>query len=95
LLYNGEEKIKEGELASAEDLLYRGMAAYSRLLQEYPELAVDDLCIEEGMWGVLLWNKTLDLQQKPKPQTYPLKELWERNQGALPQLEDRFNREIH
>lgn len=95
LLYNGEEKIKEGELASAEDLLYRGMAAYSRLLQEYPELAVDDLCIEEGMWGVLLWSKTLDLQQKPKPQTYPLKELWERNQGALPQLEDRFNREIH
>ena len=73
-------------------MLQRGMGLYSTILEKHPELADEDLTAEEGLWAVMLWQKILELQQKPIPETYALKSLWERHQGLLPELEDRFNR---
>ena len=92
LIYEGEQLYKSGELAEALPKLQRGMGLYATILERHPELAIEDLTAEEGMWAVLLWQKILELQQKPIPETFPLKGLWEQHKGLLPELEDRFNR---
>ncbi len=91
LLYEGEHNFKNGKLEAARVALVEGMDRYATLLDTYKELQNEDLTIEEGLWGVLLWRKTLDLQLKPVPENYKLKAVWEKNQGLLPQLQDRFN----
>ncbi|MBL6707223.1 MAG: hypothetical protein ISQ06_14020, partial [Planctomycetaceae bacterium] len=92
LIYEGEQLYKQGELAEALPMLQRGMGLYSTIIEKHPELADEDLTAEEGLWAVMLWQKILELQEKPIPETYALKSLWERHQGLLPELEDRFNR---
>lgn len=92
LIYDGEQLYKAGELAKALPKLQRGMNLFATILERHPELASEDLTAEEGMWAVLLWQKILDLQQKPIPENFALKGLWEQHQGLLPELEDRFNR---
>ena len=92
MIYEGEQLYKSGELAEALPKLQRGMGLYATILERHPELAIEDLTAEEGMWAVLLWQKILELQQKPIPETFPLKGLWEQHKGLLPELEDRFNR---
>ena len=91
-IFEGEQLYKSGELADALPKLQRGMVLYATILDRHPELAIEDLTAEEGMWAVLLWQKILELQQKPIPETFALKGLWEQHQGLLPELEDRFNR---
>ncbi len=92
LIYEGEQLYKQGELAKALPMLQRGMGLYSTILEKHPELASEDLTAEEGLWAVLLWQKILELQQKPIPETFVLKPLWDRHQELLPELEQRFNR---
>jgi hypothetical protein len=92
LIFDGEQEYRKGELDSAVAKLTRGMGLFAEMLERHPDLAIEDLTAEEGMWAVLLWQKILELQQKPVPETYPLKFLWDHHQGLLGELEDRFNR---
>lgn len=92
LIYDGEQDYRKGELDSALTKLVRGMGLYAGMLERHPELMIEDLSVEEGMWAVLLWQKILQLQQKPVPDTYALKQLWDRHHGMLGELQDRFNR---
>jgi len=92
LIYEGEQDYRRGELDAARKKLTKGMALYASMLERHPELAIEDLTVEEGMWAVLLWQKILQLQQKPVPENYALKQLWNQNQSMLGQLQDRFNR---
>lgn len=92
LIHEGEQLYKRGELDAALPILQRGMGLFATILERHPELAGEDLTAEEGVWAVLLWQKILELQQKPIPENYSLKALWERHQGLIPELEDQFNR---
>lgn len=92
LIYEGEQHYKSGELSAALPKLLEGMVLFEKMLDEHPELLDEDLTAEEGVWAVLLWRKILELQRKPIPKTHSLKALWDRHQGLLPELEDRFNR---
>ena len=98
-LYEGERLYKSGKLSKdpttgkpgAQEMLEEGMANYAKLLDDFVELRSEDLTVEEGMWGLLIWRKALDLQGKPIPENYPLKWLWEEHQGLVASLQDRFN----
>lgn len=92
LIFDGEQLYKAGELQKALPKLQLGMGKYAKMLEDHPQLLDEDLTAEEGMWAVLLWQKILELQRKPIPESYALKFLWDRHQGLLPELEDRFNR---
>lgn len=92
LIYEGEQLYKKGNLAEALPKLVDGMGKFAKMLHDNPQLLDEDLTAEEGMWAVLLWRKILELQRKEIPNNYALKFLWERHQGLLPTLEDRFNR---
>lgn len=99
MLYEGERLYKAGKLAldantqkpGAQEMLEEGMKKYAKLLDDFAELRNEDLTVEEGVWAVLLWRKTLDLQGKPVPDEYPLKWLWDAHQSLIPSLQDRFN----
>ena len=93
LMYEGERNFKLGKMELARVALEDGMEKYAKLMEKYRELQSEDLTIEEGLWAVLLWRKTLELLPKPVPipENYRLKALWDNNQGLLPSLQDRFN----
>lgn len=92
LIYEGELKLRSGNPEEARQMLVRGMALFARLMEEYPDLRHEDLTVEEAVWGVLLWTKALELLGEPVPATFPLKTTWDRYQGLLPELQQRYNR---
>ncbi|MBI1313939.1 hypothetical protein GC176_21810 [bacterium] len=92
LIYEGELKLRSGNPEEARQMLVRGMANFARLLEEYPDLRDEDLTVEEAVWGVLLWSKTLELLGESMPATFPLKATWDKYQGLLPELQERYNR---
>lgn len=92
LIYDGEQSYLLGNLDEARDQLVRGMNLFGGLLSKYPELVEEDLTIDEGMWAILLWQKILQLNGDPIPENFPMKALWEKHSGRLPELEVRFNR---
>lgn len=92
LIYDGEQSYLAGNLDEARDELFRGMNLFAALLQRYPEFEDEDLSIEEGMWSVLLWKRILQLNGEPVPENFPLKPLWDKHQGRMIYLEQRFNR---
>ncbi len=92
LIYEGELKLKAGDPNEAKEMLFRGMSRFARLLTEYPDLDEEDETVEEAMWAVLLWRKSMELLGESEPPTFPLKPTWEKFQGILPELMIRYNR---
>lgn len=94
LIFDGEEEYKKGELDTALEKLTTGMALFAAMLDDHPELAIEDETIREGMWAVYLWREILELQQETIPENYELKGLWDRHQNGntLHEIEKRFNR---
>jgi hypothetical protein len=93
LIYEAEKDFLTGEETKHKEALGKlleGMRRFKTLLDDYPDLANEDLTVEEGLWAVMLCQKLLD--GKPMPGKFHLKDLWERHQGMLPELEQRFNR---
>ena len=90
-LHEGERLYNQAKLEPARLALVEGMDRYAEVLEKYKELRDEERAVEEGLWGVLLWRKTLDLQQKTVPENFSLKPIWDKHQGLLPQLQDRFN----
>lgn len=91
LLYEGERAFKRGDLEKARQQLERGMALYAGVLEKFTELSAEELALEEGMWAVLIWRKTLELLNQPVPENFLLKKVWDAHQAMLPELQDRFN----
>ena len=91
LIYAGEQSYLAGKLDEARAQLEEGMRLFSQMLERYPEFADEDLAIEEGMWAVLLWQRILQLNGEPIPDTFLLKPLWDKQAGRLGELERRFN----
>ncbi|NOX55310.1 MAG: hypothetical protein GXP27_12910 [Planctomycetes bacterium] len=92
MLYDGEQAFKRGELDQAQKLLEEGLKKLSETLTSFEDMEYDDTLIEEALWGLLIWQKILQLEGTPVPEKYPLKDLWEREQNRLPDLEYDFKR---
>ena len=91
LLHEGEERYEDGDLDAALDLLERGLVKYEAMLERHPELTVEDLSIEEGLWAVLIWRKIYQINQEPIPADFPLKALWQKEQQRIPILQADFD----
>ena len=62
------------------------------MLDTYQDLAADDLTLEEGLWGIMLWQKIYQLKNQVQPEDFPLKELWEKEINRVPELQRDFAR---
>lgn len=91
-LYDGEQLFKKGEIDAAEETLTSGLGRYEKLLNSYGDLSFDDNTLEEGLWAVMLWQKIYQLKNQIQPDEFPLKWLWDREQGRIPNLQQDFNR---
>ena len=68
------------------------MALYATVLNKYPSLLSEDLAIEEGLQAVILWRYIHDLKGLQVPASFPLKPLWNKEQGRVPELENDLRR---
>lgn len=91
-IYDGEQLFRSGKFDEANAELERGMQLYAKVLNKYPSLLSEDLAIEEGLQAIILWRYIHDLKGLPIPETYPLKQLWIKEQGRVPQLENDLRR---
>jgi hypothetical protein len=92
LIYEGELKLRAGNPEEAKQMLFRGMTRFAGLMTEYPDLSEEDLTVEEAMWAVLLWKKSLELLGEKQPSAFPLKATWDKYQVLVPELMMDYNR---
>ncbi|QDT92945.1 hypothetical protein [Gimesia algae] len=92
LLYEGEKLIFDYKLDEAKEKLEQGMALYQSVLNQYPSLLSEDLAIEEGLKAVILWRYIHELKGLQVPASFSLKQLWLKEQGRVPELENELRR---
>ncbi|TXT29825.1 MAG: Uncharacterized protein FD138_2372 [Planctomycetota bacterium] len=91
-LFDGEELFKKGDIDAAQEVLESGLTGFKTMLENFPDLTTDDLTLEEGLWGVLLWQKIYQLKNQVQPEEFPLKQLWEKEFNRVPNLQQDFSR---
>lgn len=91
-LYEGEQLVFKNKLNEAKTKLEEGMASYAAVLNKYPSLLSEDLAIEEGLRAVILWRYIHELKGLQVPTSFPLKQLWLKEQGRVPELENDLRR---
>lgn len=91
-LYLAEQKYLAGDFAGAIELYQLGMKQFEIVLNEFPDLRIDDEMIEEGMFAQLFWRAALRLEEEEVPEDYPLKSLWDEQQQRIPTLQEEFKR---
>ena len=91
-LFDGEELFKKGDIDAAQEVLESGLKGFKFMLDTYQDLAADDLTLEEGLWGIMLWQKIYQLKNQVQPEDFPLKELWEKEINRVPELQRDFAR---
>lgn len=91
-LYDAEQLFKKGDIDEAQKTLELGLKRYETLLKTYQDLQIDDTTLEEGLWGVMLWQKIYQLNNQIQPDEFPLKWLWEKESSRIPNMQSDFNR---
>lgn len=91
-LFEGEDLFKKGDIDAAQEALESGFARFKTMLDTYQDLASDDLTLEEGLWGIMLWQKIYQLKNQVQPEDFPMKPLWDKEINRVPTLQQEFNR---
>lgn len=91
-LFVGEDLFKKGDIDAAQEVLESGLEKFKKMLDTYSELGSDDITLEEGLWGIMLWQKIYQLKNQVQPEEFPLKQLWEKEINRVPNLQNDFNR---
>lgn len=93
LVYEGEQLYDQAEHVKARASLLAGLQKFEEILSrdQFRPLRSEDNLVEEIMWGIMLWRQTYLILRLPVPATFPLKDMWEKNQQRLPNLQSRFN----
>ena len=89
-IYDGEQLFRSGKFDEAKVQLEKGMALYAKVLNQYSSLLSEDQAIEEGLQAIILWRYIHDLKGLQVPDSFPLKDLWIKEQGRVPGLENEL-----
>jgi hypothetical protein len=89
-----KEKGYGPETWGAAEYLEKGMSQMEQVFRDYEDLTVDDsTAVENAMLAVLYYRNIYEARNLELPEDYPLKGLWEQNQGLMPDVELMFRRE--
>lgn len=92
-IYEAQVAYGEQRLTEAKALVESGMKNFGDMLKKYPDLlAVDDLLLEDALTAVLMWQYILKLSGDTPTDDYPLKVIWDSQQGRLPDVQARLDR---
>lgn len=81
-------------ISEAQMVLESGMTKFEEVLNRHPAFKSEDNMIEEALMAQLYWRYILQLNDMPVPENYPLKQIWIKEQLRVPEVDDRFRREI-
>ncbi len=95
-LYQGKELFKKGNLDRSLKQLEQGLFKFEAMLNSYPQFRLDDNMIEEGLMGVLLFQRIHQLlnPDDPLPESYHLKTLWEQHLRRVSRVKSQLDREL-
>lgn len=86
-IYAGTRKLLEGDSIQAQELTFRGLEKYEKMLADHPDLEGDEETIEDVMLAQLTWRNCLTINGENIPSKYPLQAYWEKHQNRLPAYE--------
>lgn len=92
-IYDGQQLFKSAQTEEALKLLDSGMTRFQEMLNRHPQLSQEDSTIEEALMSILYWQASHVLLERQPPADFPLKALWEKEQGRLPQIQKQFRTE--
>jgi hypothetical protein len=92
-LYEGGLALKNGDLHEARKQVLEGLKNYETVLERFPDLSSQDDTIDEVLTGILTLQYTHQAVGEAPPQEFPLKWLWTKEQGRVPELHEDFRRE--
>lgn len=81
-------------VSEAQMVLESGMAKFEEVLKDHPAFNKEDNMLEEALMAQLYWRHILQLNGMQPPENYPLKKIWNEEQPRVPDVNDRFKREI-
>jgi hypothetical protein len=91
-MYEGEQALFAADLARAVTLYQSGMTKYEKLLNEYSDLKDEGEMVDEGLQAILGWQQALDFSGEDIPESFPLKEMWDKHQDRVNNARDELNR---
>jgi hypothetical protein len=93
-LYEGERLTKAADYTQAREQLWNGMTKLEEILTKYPDLASEDMMIEEALLAQLFWRECLDVEEEipDEKEGYPLQGLWNAKKDHVPAVTEEFNR---
>jgi hypothetical protein len=68
------------------------MALFEKIVQRFPELQDEDNFVEEVLTTILVWQFAHRLSGEKQPEQFPLKEIWDARQQAIPDIQQRLER---
>jgi hypothetical protein len=92
LIYEGEQALHKADPTKAIELYNEGLAKFEKILTEYPTMKDEDDTIEEAMLAVIGWQKALEYLDEEIPETFPLKDIWDKQARRLPNVKSEFER---
>ena len=83
--------------------LEQGLKLFEKKFAEFQSQkteAADDVTqdtnlIEEAMLAIYYLRQAYLLNDLSIPEDYPMKKLWDKNQGRIPEIEREFKRDLH
>lgn len=92
-IYEAQVAYSEQRLTEAKALVESGMKNFGAMLKKYPDLLqYDDLLLEDALTAVLMWQYILKLSGETPTDDYPLKVIWDSQQGRIPDVQARLDR---
>jgi len=92
LLYDAEQALNKADPTAAISLYVEGMNKFEKILADYPQMKDEDETVEEAMLAVMGWQKALDYLEEEIPESFPLKDIWERHAGRRNNVKSEFDR---
>jgi hypothetical protein len=91
--YEAGEAYKKQDWRTAMPLLESAMQGFENVLARYPDLRYEDSMVEECMLAVKMWGDIYRLEEGQEPPSeFPLRTLWQENQGRMNELNREFRR---
>jgi tetratricopeptide (TPR) repeat protein len=91
-LFAAIEEYRKQNLDKAQTYAENAMNLFQKVLERYPNLAIEDDLVESCCQGIMIWQNVHKLNAEPIPETFPLKPIWDDAQPRLQDYRDRFDR---
>lgn len=92
IFFEAGEKYRAQNFVDAQKEVFEAMKKFENVLAKYPDLFFEDNMVEECMLAVMMWLDIHKFNDERPPQEFPLRTLWQDQQGRMGEIEREFQR---